>query len=374
MVVKFKMKKVKAGIITIVDLTNYGNRLQNYAVSKVLKQMGIEAETIHVIECNKKEKWKFVIKKRLKNLPLITELLMNIKKNNSAKELRYLNFDRFSRKNIKMRYVYSADLNKITKECSDFKYFVIGSDQIWNPKYGYAKEFDFASFANAEKKICFSPSFGIDVIPDKDVDVVKKGLEGFKYISVRENSGADIVKKLTGKEAEVLIDPTMMLDATDWESVARKPKNVDTQKKYILSYFLGKRTEAQEEKINAIQEKNSMQEYLLLEPSKKELYATGPSEFIELVKNAELVCTDSFHACVFSILFRKPFIVFHRDGNGAGISSRLDTLLETFKLTSRKEENILEENVFDCDFTESYIVLEKERERVKQFISKCINS
>lgn len=373
MVVKDKMKKIKAGIITIVDLTNYGNRLQNYAVSEVLKRMGIETETIHVMECTKTEKWKFLIKKGLKNLPLITELLMKVKKNNSAKELRYLNFDRFSRKNIKMRYVYSSDLNEIAEACLDFQYFIIGSDQIWNPKYGYAKEFDFATFAKPERKICFSPSFGIDEIPDKDVETVKKGLDGLKYISVREKSGAEIVKKMVGKEADVLIDPTMMLDAKDWEAVARKPENVDTQKKYILSYFLGKRTKEQEIKIKSIEEENNMQEYLLLDQSKIELYATGPSEFIDLIKNAELVCTDSFHACVFSILFKKPFIVFNRDGSGAGISSRLDTLLETFKLTSRKEENILGENIFNCDFTESYVVLDKERNRVKQFINKCID-
>lgn len=366
------MKK-KAGIITIVDFTNYGNRLQNYAVSETLKKLGVKSETLFFTNANGKARVKQWIKYSIKNIPGVIELNILLRGKASIKHIRYLNFDKFSRKNIKLRTVDKKNRNKIDRLYKKYDYFAIGSDQIWNPNYGYATDFDFASFAMSEQKICFAPSFGVDEIPDQFRETIKNNLQQMNYIAVREKSGARIVKDLVGKDSEVLLDPTMLLYAEEWEKVAEVPHQVDLSEKYIFSYFLGTRTEEQEKRIEHIKNQYGLKEYTLLDKRFPELYVAGPGEFIELIKNATLVCTDSFHASVFSILFQKPFIVFQRDGDGAGISSRLDTLLETFKLTSRKELNVKEEDLLCCNFEESNEILEKERERCLDFFKRAMN-
>lgn len=366
------MKK-KAGIITIVDFTNYGNRLQNYAVSQILKKLGVKSETLFFTNVNRKARMKQRIKYSVKNIPGVIELNILLQGKASIKHIRYLNFDKFSRKNIKIRTVDKNNKNRINKLRKQYDYFAIGSDQIWNPNYGYATDLDFASFAMSKQKVCFSPSFGVDTIPEPFREAIKKNLLQINNIAVREKSGARIVKELIEKDSEVLLDPTMLLCAEEWEKVAEVPQHVNLNEKYIVSYFLGTRTEEQEKRIEHIMNQYELKEYMLLDESVPELYVAGPGEFIELIKNATLVCTDSFHASVFSILFQKPFIVFQRDGDGAGISSRLDTLLETFKLTSRKELNVKEEDILCCNFEESNVILEKERERCLDFFKQTMN-
>ena len=361
------MKKV--GIITIVDLTNYGNRLQNYAVCKVFEKIGYKCETLYAIK-GKKKTTKLKVVQLVKRIPFVLTVKLLIGKRKPAKYQRYLNFDKFSKKNIKLKIINTEE--DLKKQCSHFDYFIMGSDQIWNPEYGYANDFFFAMFANPQQRICMSPSFGVQEI-SKEKDEISYRLRGIPYISVREESGRKIVKELTGKDAEVLIDPTMMLNEKEWRKICRKPNNVDLNKKYILSYFLGNRTEEQIKKINTIKEQYELDEYELLNLSKLELYSTGPCEFVELIRNADLVCTDSFHACVFSIIFKVPFVAFKRDGNGAGISSRIDTLLEKFKLEGRTEDNIREEVLFSNNYKECYEILGREQKKVYTYLEHAMN-
>lgn len=363
------MKKSKVGIVTIVDLTNYGNRLQNYAVTHVLEKMGYNPYTICI---DKNYTTKTQIKDLIMGVGFVQKLKLHMGKNRSDKHYRYLHFDKFDRANIKKIKVKSMESDIIMSKCSDLQYFVIGSDQVWNPNYGYAREYDFAQFAKPEQRVCFSPSFGIDEMPEANRECVSNGLKEMKNISVREESGRDIVKNLTGRDATVLIDPTMMLDAEEWSKVAYRPDNIDMNTGYIFGYFLGKRTEEQDARIKKMMNDYNLKFYDIMDKTNRDLYVTGPGEFISLVENARLIVTDSFHASVFSILFKKPFIVFQRDGNGAGISSRLDTLLGKFQLTSRFEYNLDDSEVMNCDFTEAYKILGEERKKVNEFLEKSM--
>lgn len=358
----------KAGIITLIDFYNYGNRLQNYAVCKTLEKMGIEAQTIFKVD-DRKAKLKLILINCVKKLPFVLDLKLICSKKKDAVYRKYLKLDKFTQNNIKMKVVRSD--KSIKEQCSDLDYFVIGSDQIWNPEYGFDNDYIYAGFAEDKQKVCFSPSFGVQSILEGR-EAIADQLTKIPYISVREESGKEIVKELTGKEAEVLIDPTMMLNAQEWEAVCEKNPNIDTKEKYILSYFLGKHTKEQEEKIEHIKKKYKLKEYVIMDRNNEHLYSAGIGEFLELIRNADLVCTDSFHACVFSIIFQVPFCVFDRDGNGAGMSSRIDTLLEKFDLSERYENQLKEDALFVTDYKKSIQILEEERKKVYSYLKRAM--
>lgn len=353
------MKKV--GIITINDDDNYGNRLQNYAIQKVLKQNNIEAITIkNYPTINTKNKYilrvgKFYIKRFIKKFKKIkiTE--------------RVKCFNEFN-KNIKFA---NKILNPYSKIAKDYDFFLVGSDQVWNPNLGGLSEVSLLNFAKNEQKVAFSASFGIDKLEDRYQEKTRSELLKFKAISVRENVGKEIIDKLTArKDVEVLVDPTMLLTSNDWDKVSKKPKMLKN-KKYILNYFLGELSEKRKCEIDKIAKENDCEVINLLNKD-EEFYQTGPSEFLYLEKNAFLVCTDSFHSCVFALLYNKPFVIFKRDGIGANMNSRIETLIKKFNLKNREfKEKITKENL-EHDYTEAYKILEKEREKSINFLKEAL--
>ena len=188
---------------------------------------------------------------------------------------------------------------------------------------------------------------------------------------MREDAGKQIFEELTDrKDVQVLVDPTMLLPSEEWDKVSKKPKQLKTNK-YILNYFLGNISEERNNEINRIAKENNCEIINILD-SKSPFYQTGPSEFLYLEKNAFLICTDSFHSCVFAILFNRPFIVFDREDSMEKMNSRLETLLNRFKLEDRWYDNKIKEEQLKIDYTETYNILEKERIRAKEFIEKSL--
>ncbi len=343
------MKKV--GIITIFDEDNYGNRLQNYAVQEVLVSLGFDVETI-------------------KNVNIIEEynLLEEVKKVLPERREKFLDFNN---SNMKINDEVIIHDNVPENFHENYDYFVIGSDQIWNHEFPERfSNFSFAEFAPKEKRIAFSASFGIENI-EKDIFEKYEALKDVRAISVRENAGGKLVKDITGREdATVLIDPTMMLTKEKWMTVMKKPEMLKSDK-YILKYFLGNVSEEKNAEIEKFAKENGCDIIDILD--KDNFYATGPSEFIYLIKNSFLVLTDSFHSCVFSILFNRPFLIFDRDQEGMrNMNSRIDTLLEKFDLENRRFNNKIEEKDLKVDYTNSYKTLEKEREKVIDFLTKAL--
>lgn len=355
---------MKIGIVTIMDYTNYGNRLQNYAVSHVLRRkFGCDVETL--ASCWQKPfnngcyiPWlKEKIAEKLCVLPQLAE------KRFGPNITRSTNFRSWSKKYIPTRNIYehAALPESLNRE---YAMFFAGSDQIWNYHFS-SNRFDdyFLRFAEDRKKAAVSGSFGVESIPDEWKQTFIDGLSSFAHLSVREEAGKRIIKELTGRDVPVLIDPTMALTKEEWKAVARKPR-VDTSKPYVLKYYLGD----DDGSIDAWAAENGYEVYPLLEPGRPELYSAGPGEFISLIENAALVCSDSFHCCVFSILFRRPFAVYARKGSGNYMTSRLDTLLGTFGLEDRWVHKLKPEEYLNCDFTHTGPILKRERERFMDYI------
>jgi hypothetical protein len=249
--------------------------------------------------------------------------------------------------------------------------FIVGSDQVWNPRFNRLNEFDLAMFAEEEKRISFSASFGISELPEQYKEVSTQEFKKFKHLSVRENAGKDIIEELTGRtDVEVLVDPTMLLTAEEWSKLAKRPKQLKTDK-YILNYFLGELSEQRKNEIERIAKENDCEIINILDKNSI-FYETGPSEFLYLEQNAFLICTDSFHSSVFSILFNRPFIVFNREDINKSMNSRIDTLINTFKLTNRNYEGKITSDNLNHDYSEAFKILDIKRIEAKEYLRNAL--
>lgn len=356
------MKKI--GILTINDYTNLGNRLQNYSVQKILENYELEVETIQ----NQDGKFKLNLYK------IVKKLVGNILKKYSWKKehKRYINFIKFDRNIKKTRFVINnKDIPTEINEKYDF--FVTGSDQVWNPNFNRMTEVDFLTFADKNKRISFAASFGIEKIPDHLKRYCKERLEDLKYISVREEAGKKIIDELTGRnDVDILVDPTMLLTLEEWNKVEKRPKNLYSGK-YILNYFLGNLSEERKKEIERIASENNCKIINILD-KKDSFYESGPSEFLYLERNAFLICTDSFHSCVFAILYKTPFIVFNREDKEENMNSRIDTLLSKFNLMNRVYNGRIKEVLLkNDDFNGIKDILEKEKEKANIFLKKALD-
>ena len=355
------MKRV--GIITIVDNNNYGNRLQNLAVTEVFRRMGYHPETL--VLNPRKGSSKYALRAaRMVVTPLIKGVERLCREPSTAKRIR--RFKAFNQDNgFVIRYlpVWTYRIRK------KYAYFVVGSDQIWNPNMDYGYGTEFLAFADRNQRVCFSPSFGVKCIPNHKREQYIDGLNGIPYISVRENGGARLVNELTGKEAEVLIDPTMMLDAGEWEKIEKKPSFLPTNQKYMFEYFLGGCSEQTEAFLRQTAEREDL---IRINPRDKysEAYCIDPAEFLYLIHHANQITTDSFHACVFSALFGKPFSVWERIGQ-AGMGDRIVTLLGMLKAEQTAE---LPDGgrTFQTKRYTVQEILKCERQRVLAFLEKSM--
>ncbi len=350
---------MKVAIITINDNSNYGNRLQNYAAQEFLKKCGAEVETI----CNKTNKRNSKIKEKIKNIIGFSIPIKRFSRHNA--------FIKFNR-NIKFAREY-IDLNHIPKNLKEkYDYFIVGSDQVWNPNFGRFSDIDLLKFADNKQKISLSASFGISELPKNLEKYAKDNLATFKRISVREEAGKRIIENiLNRKDIEVLLDPTMLLEAEKWDKVLKKPKQLKEDRKFILNYFLGNLSEDRKKEINRIAKENDCEVINILDKN-SEFYYTGPSEFLYLEKNAFLVCTDSFHSSVFAIMYDRPFIVFNRDDKEENMNSRIETLISKFNLKDREFKGKITEKHLQHDYTEAYKILEEEREKARNFIINAL--
>ncbi len=342
------MKKV--AIVTMIG-NNYGNRLQNFAVQEIYKRFGLQPETI-------------------KNPIRYRAIIKNILRDRILND-RTTQFHVFDKKYIQWsRYSFQDDYSLA------YDYYSIGSDQVWNTNWyertPSRKDNYLLTFAKPSQRLCMSPSFGIAKLPDCWKMHFKDQLSLFPKLSVRELSGARIIKELTGKDAEVLIDPTLMLEKEKWFEIAKAPVKINTKDPYILTYFLGDTNPEAEKRISDIRKSEKLNVISLMSPEMKK-QPIGPSEFIYLIANAKIVITDSFHACVFSFLFSKPFLVYSRLGNDNDMDSRISTLCEKFELQRKYTRNNLENDIFECNYSEGYKCLDVEREKFLRFLNESLN-
>ncbi len=338
------------GIVTPLKVNNYGTKLQAYAVQKKMLKFGFDSEII--LYDRSKDLRISVILKKLFTPQKNMQRLKNIKNN---RQLKKHGID----KQINARNKAIESLDETCYRCTEMirgydnlilagkKYsaIVCGSDQVWNPAVigpGYSS----VEFASNTTKIAFSPSFGVSDIPEKMLPHYRSFLSDFLFLSSREDSGSELIKKITGKDALVTADPTLTLERDDWEEYCRYSRIQIPQKPYIFCYFLG--SSAEHRKI-VIKLKQMIGCQIVTLPHFKsyvsadvnfadhDLYEVSPADFVKLIANAKYVCTDSFHGTVFSNIFEKNYFVFERyqQSDNKSTNSRIYSLLKLLGTTDR---------------------------------------
>lgn len=300
---------MKCEIVTIIG-DNYGNRLQNYALQEVLKDMGAIVTTNSVV-----------------HRPILHML------NNFLKSKRISSYKgRMAKFNTKIKWRYVKDNKNLNSSSVDF--FIAGSDQIWNPFFPFNSDREFLTFTAPEKRIAYAASIGINELDQVQLKRFKNNLKDFKALSVREFQAANLVEKIIGFRPPVVLDPTMLIPAEKWKKIADESK-IKLKKPYIIKYFLGENYSKLSSVINHFAADKSFEIIDIME--QRENMKIGPCEFLYLLKNSQFNFLDSFHGTVFSILFKTNFYTFSRfiESGTGDMNSRFETLLKLFHFEDR---------------------------------------
>lgn len=387
-------KKQKVGILTLYHKNyNFGGLLQAYALPRALKEnFGVEAEQIDFIRSN-------LPQVRTSNLEPRSGILLKCYQNiyewawrfvQRIYEKRYFikrtrAFDCFIQEIPHSQISYDAET--IQNSLTEYQSFVCGGDQIWNTELiGQNVEVYTLQFVPENyKKTSYAPSVAIPYIDPDFVFSFEKGLKGLDAISAREKNSLPLLKKLTNQKIEIVVDPVLLLTEKQWRESAKCPKR---KRKYILCYLLG----------DSVGQRSAMTKFSrrirlpILTFShinfncvrKSDFffgdihdYTSGPREFLGLIKDAELVITDSFHACVFSMIFETPFMVFERkkQGEKANMNSRIYDFLEEYHLESQlvtEEKLVKMQGIPKIDYTYAHAHWKKRREESLGYLANAL--
>ena len=336
----------KTGILTLYyNNMNYGGLLQAFALPFVIqKHIGIPAEQIRYSKQNTDTD--LCTSKSKKSLS-IYQLGINFFSalTSNKRSIRKESFLEFMNDIPHSRNIYS---HETIQQCnSNYEIFICGGDQIWNGEMvGEHLDVYTLQFVNQGlKKIAYSPSVAISHMSKQVEDCLGKGLLGIDRISVREKRSLDILKRLSDKKIEVVVDPVLLLTKSEWLEQSRPTK---INGKYILCYLLGDSI-TQRKAVEIISKRLKLRivtfPHILVNNVRKcdlffgdiKDYTSGPRQFLDLINNAEFVITDSFHACVFSMIFETPFIVFERNkpSEKGNMNSRIYDFLEEYHLENQ---------------------------------------
>lgn len=366
----------KIAILTLPGNFNYGNRLQNYALQTILEKRGYHVETLDITFSRKSHIRKLIdaIVRCFKSPSLMKMLVRKReygKKFNEMAKLKSPKLQPFTQKNLNIRIVEKKDLNILA---SQYDFFITGSDQVWNQSSISDSTF-FLDFVPFEKRYSYAASFGKSKILNADKRYFKKNINGMKKISVREFQGKEIVRELTGKDADVHVDPTMLLTSQEWRKLAQQEDNRWLpSKKFVLVYTLRGMNEEKKDELLKVAENNDYEIISIMgDAINEESRILTVIQFIQAIDEAELVVTDSFHGAVFSIILNTPFQVLERrTGN---MNSRLDTLLEKFNLTKNSDkENKDLQDILETDFSRVESLLLVERDKSAKYFDSFLDN
>ena len=349
------MKKVGLAVVTYKD--NFGSALQTYATQYVLNNLGYETGIFDIngvhSDINKK-KIKYYLSRvfqKDERRYLVDNLLSRSRKKTNISNDKYA-------ENMRVRHRMYQDFNKkwlkflprvngwnaLTEQSADCAHVRVGSDQLWRPSNIAGCYFTLEFVPDDVDKIALSTSFGVSELPRGLHRHARSFLNRINSISVREDTGKRIVKELTGRDVPVVCDPTMLLDAQQWMGIQEEKPFIEGD--YILIYFMGDNPQHREfvKKLKAQTGHKIVglmhgATYVAADEGMADVerYDVGPSEFMNLIRNAKYMCTDSFHGTVFSVLNGTPFFSFRRyeDSSEFSTNDRLYTLLKWTGLSER---------------------------------------
>lgn len=318
---------MKIGILTQPLRTNYGGILQNYAMQQILKRLGYTPITLDYGTYYSQFKW---ILGEVKALLTGRGHYVEFPKYKRAGQE---NLNRFIAHNINKTKPYIH--LPIRKFANTVDAIIVGSDQVWRPKCNVPEDWMYEMFFRSIQdinipKVAYAVSFGsLDWEYSVEQTIqCSKYVKQFRAISTRENSGVAFTKQFLGREAQWVLDPTMLLDAGDYIKICGN--NNPYKKPTLFAYVLDVSKE-KIDNIKAFADNKGLE--LFVKGANDDIKRTDSVElWLAWIKNADYVITDSYHGAVFSILFERSFNVFTDSWRG---NARFDSLLTLYRLQDR---------------------------------------
>lgn len=357
------MKK-RIQIVTWLGSGNFGTSLQSYALYHFLSIKGYDCSILSSFNY-----MHFSLKGYLKMILSALGIMKfrerrKIRKAADSKKL--IKLSEFFENNIRQEAVSNPWQYKKLLRSTDV--FCVGSDQVWNAYFNFSP-FNFLDFAGNVKRISYASSMGTKDFPEKYKETIKDLLLKFAHISLRETTGREAVSRLTGRnDIKTVLDPTFLLNAEDWGSVAKQSQiEISVPKNYMLVYLIGN-NDNYPKQVRELQEKTGIENVIIIPAVENPNFEIQGSivyrdaavaEFVKLLEDATWVCTDSFHATALSINFGKNFTEFLRfkDSDKGSQNSRIYDVLETFKLQNRLYNEMQEMWSKPIDYKESHEIL-----------------
>lgn len=377
---------MKIGIVTLPFNANYGGILQNYALQFTLKKMGHEVLTVSRFSKTMSLSMRILTAgKRILKRIAGKNVIVRTWPDKNELQIIWQNTNRFIAGNISLTETIESenDFKKLGKY--GFEAWIVGSDQVWRPKYAPNLENHFLGFTAGENKlrrIAYAASFGVDDWEFSPKQTIKCSALAKKFdaVSVRENSGINLCKKHLKIDVCQVIDPTLLVSASEYKQLVEKTSAPDFKGK-LVTYVLDK-SPAKKELLNrianelALETVSVMPKRFFREVGKKgisECVAPPVTDWIKSFMDAEFVVTDSFHGTAFSIIFNKPFVVV---GNPKRGMARFHSLLETFgledRLVTENNDNISELIKKPVDYEKVNSILARKQDEAFEFLKNAL--
>lgn len=326
--------KNNVAIITWHYYHNFGSALQAYALQASIKKLEKNVKILN---------YRDLIFGKYSQSKLKLQSVLHLLFSKKTERLSYA-FPFFQEK-----YFYQTTLVTDRQKLGDigrkFDTVVCGSDQIWAPNaLNTVYLLDF--LPERTEKVSYAASIGLNEIPIDKQQVYRDALKSFKAVSIREQKGAELLKDVCDIDAQVVLDPTLLLNKEEWTQL-EQPVQKLIDSRFLFCYLLKADHNYKNRILEYAKEKN--QEVLGFSANESDnswmriLKNIGPCEFLWLIHHADTVITDSYHGTIFSLLYHKRFITIERFNSDDGIcqNSRIDQLRSNFGL----EKEIVPQNL-----------------------------
>lgn len=376
---------MKIGVITFFDNGNYGSELQAIATKEFCSSRGHDVTFLRIYSsckfirflnrlsdrftvwynCKKDASYRKCYRDRLNNRtaqPTISKELARCIHNSVSREIKTGNIAAWH-----MRHF------------SPYDCYVCGSDQVWSALRIPVWKTNFLPGVSPMRKIAYAPSIDINDVPEHYIRTVAPLVRDFEFLSVREESAAKVFKECMGVSPRIVVDPTILVGCDTWERILSKEGLEKPKNNYIFCYFLGDLQDAQIEFLNNYAGDREViilpYEHHSKRLNKGKYVLADQFEFINYLRYADYVFTDSFHATVFSLLFNKEFSVFQRSHIGlTKQTSRIESLLSMVHLENRLVSNVNEVESFqDIDYSKINKILDFERSKSIEYFENALN-
>ena len=359
--------------ITCHDVYNHGASLQAYALQTYLESMG---HTVEIIDYKpyylSRHYLLWSVDNPVFDKPVIKQLYLVAKLPGRLLALKRKRlFDEFTKGYLKLtskRYHSNEELKSNPPQAD---VYIAGSDQIWNTLFQNGRDaafyLDFAP--KTAKRISYAASFATEDVAEEYKPFVRKMLQNLDAISIRERYSLPLLASLGREDGVAVCDPVFLLSNEQWECILPTKNHTD---RYLLVYD-SEHTLKLKEFAQYIAQKLNLKIFNVsafrLDYADKDFWISSPLEFVSLIRGAEYVISNSFHASAFSLIFEKDFCVVNRS---EGINERMKSLLDSYGIGERLVTDYSDSVLYHIDYQKVNSLLRRDIDASKKFLNKWL--